>query len=86
MSNGDNSENNGGNTDYYAVPEGAETLNDLIEHKGMNFAIGNMFKAVYCLTDGRHGGTNTERELNKIIYYAKREKERIKRENNLQQN
>jgi len=73
----DDAKNNGGNTDYYAVPKDAETLNDLIEHKKMNFAQGNMFKAVYCLTDGRHKGTTTERELNKIIYYAEREKKRL---------
>lgn len=77
------SKNNGGNTDYYAVPDDAKTLNDLIEHKKMNFAVGNMFKAVYCLTDGRHAGTNNERELNKIIYYAKREKKRLKKEADL---
>lgn len=72
--------NNGGKTDYYKVPKKSKTLNDLIEHKNMNFAQGNMFKAVYCLADGRHEGTTTERELNKIIYYANREKKRLKRQ------
>ena len=74
--------NNGGNTDYYAVPEASETLNDLIEHKKMNFAQGNIFKSAYCLSDGRHKGTTPERELNKIIYYAERELKRIKLESN----
>jgi len=63
--------NNGGITDYWDIPEGAETLNDLIEHKKMSFALGSIFKAAYRLGDDRHTST-PERDLNKIIYYAER--------------
>lgn len=59
------------NVDYYAVPSGAVTLNDLVEHKDMNFAIGNIFKACYRLGD--KDGVSKEYDLNKIIYYANRE-------------
>lgn len=37
----------GGSTSYYELPEGSKELNDLIEHKGMSFALGNIFKACY---------------------------------------
>lgn len=70
----DTSINNGGATDYYNVPEGATTLNDLIEYKNMNFAIGNIFKACYRL--GEKDSAKVEYDLNKIIYYAQRELER----------
>lgn len=35
----------GGSTSYYELPAGATELNDLIEHKGMSFTLGNIFKA-----------------------------------------
>lgn len=59
------------NEDYYAVPESAVTLNDLIEHKDMSFANGNIFKASYRLGDTRHH-SSVKRDLEKIIYYANR--------------
>jgi hypothetical protein len=37
----------GGSTSYYELPPHATELNDLIEHKGMSFALGNIFKACY---------------------------------------
>lgn len=64
--------NNGGDTDYYKLPEGAKTLNDLIEFKEMNFALGNVFKAAYRL--GKKESTTQIYDLNKIIYYAERMK------------
>jgi hypothetical protein len=67
----DPAENNGGKTDYYDIPEGAKTLNDLIEFKKMDFAQGNIFKATWRLGDPAHH-SSIERDLNKIIYYAKR--------------
>ena len=73
----DNSKNNGGSTDYYDFPENAKCVMDLIEIFGMNFSQGNILKSAYCLNRGRHDGTNMERELNKIIFFAKRELERI---------
>lgn len=73
----DSSKNNGGSTDYYDFPENAKCVMDLIEIFGMNFSQGNILKSAYCLNRGRHDGTNMERELNKIIFFAKRELERI---------
>ena len=63
--------NNGGTTDYYAVPSKAETLNDLIDHKNMSWNIGNIFKACYRL--GEKPSADAVYDLNKIIYYAQRE-------------
>lgn len=79
------SENNGGSTDYYRLKKWWRMAQDIIEARKMNFAQGNIFKAAFTFNTGRHDGTNYERELNKIIYFCKREKKRIKRENNLQQ-
>jgi hypothetical protein len=62
----------GGSTDYYDLPEGAVTLNDLIEDKGMSFARGNCFKALYRL--GNKQGVDHLYDLNKIIYFAERMK------------
>lgn len=57
----------------YAIPDGATELQDLIEHREMNFAVGNMFKACYRL------GLKNEAayELRKIIWFARRELARI---------
>lgn len=70
--------NNGGSTDYYKL-QGMSDLQDIIEVRNMNFAQGNILKAAFCFNVGRHEGTSYERELNKIIYFAKRELERIKK-------
>lgn len=67
----DTSRNNGGRTDYWDIPAGADTLNDLIEHKEMSFALGSIFKATYRFGDRRFHSTKI-RDLNKIIYYADR--------------
>ena len=64
------SDNNGGRTSYYDVPAGAETLNDLIEHKEMPFWRGEIFKSCYRI-NGKDGTTEI-RELNKIVYNANR--------------
>ena len=69
--------NNGGSTDYYKLL-GMKDLQDIIENRNMNFAQGNILKAAFCFNVGRHEGTSYERELNKIIYFAKRELQRIK--------
>ena len=64
-------------TAYYDFPEGATTLNDIIEYKDMSFARGNIFKAAYRL--GEKQGIDDEYDLNKIIYYANRMLNQIKR-------
>ena len=67
-------EKTGGSTpEQYGIPEGATELQDLIEYRDMNFAQGNIFKACY-----RLGTKNNDLyEMNKIYWFAKRERERI---------
>ncbi|MGA0397425.1 MAG: hypothetical protein ACO3O3_09700 [Ilumatobacteraceae bacterium] len=65
----------GWSTSYYELPEGASELQDLIEHRGMNFSVGNIFKACYRL--GRKDGATTLYDLNKIKWYAEREIARL---------
>lgn len=60
---------------YYKIPDGACELQDLIEHKNMNFARGNMFKALYRLGDKE--GQDFIDDIDKIIWFAIREKSRI---------
>ena len=59
----------GGPSAYYDFPP-ANTLNDLIEYRGMSFAQGNIFKA--CFRLGLKDGAPPEYDLRKIIYYAQR--------------
>ena len=68
--------NNGGSTDYYKLPSSATDLQDLIEFKNMNFAQGNIFKAIYRLNDSHH--SDNIRDLNKVIWFAQREISRLK--------
>jgi hypothetical protein len=72
--------NNGGSTDYYKIPEGMKDLQDLIEHKKMNFSQGNIFKAIFRAGEEHH--SSYERDLHKIIFFAERELKRVKRERN----
>jgi hypothetical protein len=58
----------GGKTSYYQLPEGATELNDLIEAKGMGFALGNIFKACYRM--GEKDGADVLYDLNKIVFFA----------------
>lgn len=74
----DNSKNNGGSTDYYIFQPEWKECGDIIEAREMNYNQGNIFKSAFCFNIGRHGGTDYERELNKIIYFANRELIRIK--------
>lgn len=60
----------GGSTSYYELPAGATELNDLIEHKRMSFALGNIFKA--CYRFGEKDAASRLYDINKIIYFAER--------------
>jgi len=77
----DNSHNNGGKTDYYDLPKDAKCCQDIIEWREMNFQQGNIFKVAFTFNCGRHNGTDYRRDLNKIIYFAQRELERLTNEN-----
>lgn len=60
----------GGSSSYYAIPEGAKDLQDLIERKEMSFARGNLFKALYRL--GEKDGIDHEYDLNKCQWFLDR--------------
>ena len=62
---------------YYELPEDCKELQDLIEYKNMNFARGNVFKAAYRLGD--KPGTDQIYDWEKIIWFAQREIERLKK-------
>ena len=70
--------NNGGSTDYYKFKENWKECQDIIEDRELNFSQGNIFKSAFCFNIGRHNATDYQRELNKIVYFANRELERIK--------
>ena len=72
--------NNGGKTDYYDLKPEWEDGQDIIEDREMNYAQGNMFKVALTFNVGRHSGTDYERDLNKIMYFAQRELDRIQNE------
>ncbi len=64
-------------TKYYELPYDATEMQDLIEHRKMNFAMGNIFKA--CYRYGHKENTSHEYDLNKIIWYANRELKRLQK-------
>ncbi len=66
----------GGSTpSQYSLPEDASEIQDLIEYRDMNFALGNIFKACYRM--GHKSKVSKEYDLNKIIWFANRELERL---------
>jgi len=66
----------GGSTPHqYALPPHCTELQDLIEHREMNFALGNIFKAAYRMGTCSH--SDATRDLNKIIWFANRELQRL---------
>ena len=75
--------NNGGKTDYYQLdkaPFPIRDFDDFAEWRKLNGFQFNIGKVVWTFNVGRHSGTDYERELNKIIHYAKRELKRVRRE------
>lgn len=58
----------GGSAEYYKLPNGASELQDLIEHKGMSFGRGNIFKAMYRL--GEKDAATEEYDLEKTVWFA----------------
>lgn len=72
------SDNNGGSTDYYKFSPSWKECADIIEGRQMNYNQGNIMKSAFCFNTGRHDGTTYEREINKIIYFAQRELDKIK--------
>lgn len=72
-----NAKNNGGDTYYYLIPDNAKYCQDIIESREMNFSQGNILKAAFCFNMQR-GDSDYERDLNKIIWFANRELDRIR--------
>ena len=69
----------GGSTpSQYALPPEAKELQDLIEYREMNFAMGNIFKACYRKKDVG----DPLYDIRKIIWFAKREEARLMKEAN----
>jgi hypothetical protein len=60
----------GSSSDYYKLPDHAKELGHLIDHKGMSFNRGNIFKACYRL--GEKEGVDLLYDLNKIKFFAER--------------
>ena len=76
------SENNGGKTDYYQLESSPFPIcdfDDFAEWRKMNGNQFNIGKVAWTFNAGRHSGTDYERDLNKIIHYAKRELMRLRR-------
>jgi len=61
---------------YYVLPPSAKELGDLINHRNMNFNMGNIFKACYRM--GHKEGVSAEYDLDKIIWFAEQEKKRLR--------
>jgi len=78
--------NNGGSTGYYSLPPSSSDIQDLIEHRDMNFSQGNIFKAVYRANSPTNSHSSYERDLNKIIWFAQRELARLQKATNEKHN
>jgi len=66
----------GGSTpSQYRFPKEYCEIQDLIEHRAMNFSIGNIFKACFRLNNCGH--SDAVRDLNKILWFAQRELNRV---------
>lgn len=61
-------------TACYDIPPNAKTLDDLIEHKKMCFAVATIFKVCYAFEErsSRNSAASKAREANKLVYYAAR--------------
>lgn len=67
----------GSSTDYYKLPVGATDIIDLIEHRNMNFSIGNIFKA--CFRLNQKDGNDDLYDLRKIKFFVEREIARLEK-------
>lgn len=65
----------GSTASYYELPENASQLQDLISFKDMNAQMGEIFRATYRYGQVAH--SERRRDLNKIIFYAQAEINRL---------
>lgn len=76
----DDCTNDGKKTNYYQLsfaPFEIKDADDFAEWREMNFFQGNILKAAWTFNVGRHSGTDALRDINKIIHYAERERDRL---------
>jgi len=69
----------GSSSAYYKLPEDATDIQDLIEYRNMNFAQGNILKAIYRI--GEKPGVDAIYDLEKIIWFSNREINRLSKNN-----
>ena len=67
----------GSTASYYARPEGATELQDLISHRNMNAQDGEMFRALYRKGLAKH--SDALRDAKKVQFYANAEDERLEK-------
>jgi hypothetical protein len=65
----------GTSADYYKIPANTCQLQDLISYKNMNAQMGEIFRATFRYGEVAH--SKKLRDINKILFYAKAEKERL---------
>lgn len=65
----------GSTASYYELPPNATQLQDLISYKNMNAQLGEIFRACYRYGQVEH--SDKLRDINKILFYAQAEKERL---------
>jgi len=70
-------QSDGSSADYYKLPRRCTQLQDLIAARDMNAQMGEIFRAAYRYGQCPH--SPKEREIKKILYYAKAELERLKK-------
>lgn len=71
-------EHTGGSSSYYYITINGQTISclDVIEALGMDFALGNIFKATWRIAAARNGkkkkGNNEKYDFEKIIFFAEK--------------
>jgi len=73
----DKIKSDGSTAKYYELPAGARQLQDLISYKNMNAQMGEILRATYRYGEVAH--SEKLRDINKILFYAQAEKERLQK-------
>jgi hypothetical protein len=76
----DSSRSDGSTASYYDLPPGATTLNDLIQYRNMNHAIGELFCAAFRYGQASH--SDRLRDAKKIKFYIEAEIKRLEKLSN----
>lgn len=67
----------GSSADYYKLPPNSSQLQDLISYKNLNAQIGEIFRECYRYGQASH--SDEMRGINKILFYAQAELERLEK-------